>query len=151
MVGPIEEFLSRDHIRLDALLGRADTGQGPIDPDAYEVFRAGLLRHIAMEEKTLLPFARARRGGEPLPIAAALRADHGRIARLLVPTPTRALIDTLRAVLAEHNDLEEGPAGLYATCDELARGEVEGLLTQLAAQPDPPLAPHYDGPLLDRR
>lgn len=151
MIGPIEEFLSRDHGRLDELLGRADTGRGPIDMDAYEGFRAGLLRHIAMEEKILLPFARARRGGEPLPMAAALRADHGRIAKLLVPTPTRALIDTIRMALAEHNAIEEGPGGLYAACDALSDGEAATLLARLAAQPAPPLAPHYDGPLLGRR
>jgi hypothetical protein len=36
-----------------------------------------------MEEKVLLRFARAKRGGEALPVAPLLRADHGEIA---VPT-----------------------------------------------------------------
>jgi hypothetical protein len=37
-----------------------------------------------MEEKVLLPFAQKKRGGEPLPIAAKLRLDHGALAALLV-------------------------------------------------------------------
>src|SRR6516225_4464762 len=44
-MGPLTKFLEDDHRRLEALLERADT-----DVAAYEEFREGLLRHIAMEE-----------------------------------------------------------------------------------------------------
>ena len=44
--GALARFLLDDHRRLEALLDRAAT-----DPAAYEAFREGLLRHIAMEEK----------------------------------------------------------------------------------------------------
>ena len=47
-----------------------------LDFEAYDLFRRGLLRHIAMEEKVLLPEARRLRGGSPLAIAVRLRADH---------------------------------------------------------------------------
>jgi hypothetical protein len=146
MPGAIEILLTEDHARLDRLLDRACRADGTIDGGTYADFRRGLLRHIAMEEKVLLPFARARNGGEPLPIAATLRADHGKIAKLLVPTPTPALCAELCALLARHNALEEGPRGLYATCDALAGGDVEHVLARLEAQPQVPLAPHYDGP-----
>jgi hypothetical protein len=149
MVGDIERFLSEDHVRLDALLTRADRGDGTIDTVAYGLFRRGLLRHIAMEEKVLLPFAREKRG-EPLAIAKRLRQDHGEIASLLVPSPTPALCDRLRAKLAEHNALEEGERGLYAECDALAGPEVARVLERLRAQPEVPVAPHYDGPLLPK-
>src|SRR5690349_19779443 len=116
-VGPIEVFLTEDHARLDALLTSAERDDGSMDDDAYSEFRRGLLRHIGMEEKVLLPFARAERGGEPLAVAAALRADHGAIAKLLVRSPAPDVVRAIRAALAEHNPLEEGPDGLYATCD----------------------------------
>lgn len=147
--GPIESFLTLDHARLDRLLERASAGEA-IDTEAYAEFRRGLLRHIAMEEKVLLRMARERRGGEPLPIAAQLRKDHGVIASLLVPSPTHALCAELRAVLARHNPLEEGSSGLYATCDALAGTDAASVVDKLRAVPEVPVAPHYDGPLKHR-
>jgi hypothetical protein len=145
MPGPIEAFMTEDHARLDRLLDRSQRDDGAIDAEPYWEFRRELLRHIGMEEKILLPFARARNGGTPLAMGAALRADHGRIARLLVPTPTPALCDALRVLLARHNALEEGPGGLYAKCDELAGADVERVIARLQEAPRVPVAPHYDG------
>jgi hypothetical protein len=71
----LRQVLERDHVRLDDLLTRADAAPPSIDREAYDAFRAGLLRHIAMEEKVLLPEARRLRGGEPLEVAKQLRAD----------------------------------------------------------------------------
>jgi len=151
MSDPIETFLTADHARLDNLLARAVRDDGTIDADVYAEFRQGLLRHIAMEEKTLLPYAKAKRHGEALPIANALRRDHGEIAALLVPSPTPALCAQLRAVLARHNPLEEGADGLYAICDHLAGAEAAEVVERLEAQPKVPMAPHYDGPLVSNR
>jgi hemerythrin-like domain-containing protein len=64
MIGPIETFMTEDHTALDALLRRADHENGNVDREAYAEFRERLLRHIAMEEKILLPLARLKRGGE---------------------------------------------------------------------------------------
>jgi hypothetical protein len=87
-------FLADDHARLDVLLRRAETSSPDTGRSAYAEFRAGLLRHISMEEKILLPAAQRARGGEPLPLAAKLRLDHSALATLLVPTPTPAIIAT---------------------------------------------------------
>lgn len=147
VLGAIEAFLTEDHARLDRLLARTLRADGTIDGAAYADLRRGLLRHIAMEEKVLLPFARSARGGEPLPLAAALRADHGAIAKLLVPTPTPQLLHELCVLLGRHNALEEGSEGLYATCDQLAgAAEGERVVGRLRAQPEVPVAKHYDGP-----
>ena len=67
MSGKIHRFLADDHARLDRLLERAAANPKTVDPAAYAEFRAGLLRHIAMEEKILLPAAQRLRGGAPLP------------------------------------------------------------------------------------
>jgi hypothetical protein len=146
MSGPIHRFLTDDHRRLDALLDRATAVPERIDHAAYAEFRAGLLKHIGMEEKILLPAAQRRRGGEPLPIAASLRLQHGAIAALLVPTPTPGVVGTLRVVLDGHNPLEEGPGGLYEICEKVATNEVDALLADLSGAPEVPVALHVDGP-----
>jgi hypothetical protein len=143
----IRGLLEREHAALDAHLGAAAPGPtSPVDMSAYGAFRAGLLRHIGMEEKILLPAARRARRGEPLERAAQLRRDHAAIAALLVPTPTRAIVAQLRALLAAHNILEEGPDGVYAECEALAGAAASELLARLEAAPAVPPAPHFDGP-----
>lgn len=149
-MNPLSRFFADDHRRLETLLDRATAGSGPIDPALFEEFRAGLLRHIGMEEKVLLPAAQRSRGGTPLPVARQLRLDHGAIAALLVPTPTPAGVGRLRAILAVHDALEEGPDGPYETCDRLLAGESAALIEQLRAFPAVRTAPHNDGPLVER-
>lgn len=144
-LGPIESFMTGDHVELDRLLDAAETPEG-IDESAYRRFRGGLLRHIAMEEKVLLPLAREKLGA-PLAIAAQLRADHGEIAKLLVRSPSRSIIARLAGILGRHNGLEEGEDGLYAICDRLAGDEGARIVERLRSQPVVPQAPYYDGPL----
>jgi hypothetical protein len=143
---PLQRFLERDHDRLDQLLGRAAASPEEIDLRAYEAFRGGLLRHIAMEERVLLPEARRLRGGQPHPEAGRLRADHAVLAALLVPPPTPAILSEIRRVLQEHNPIEEGPAGVYADCERLSGVPAQALLDRLQAIPEVALAPHVDGP-----
>jgi hypothetical protein len=146
LAGPITRWLAADHRRLEGLLGRATARAGTIDADAYEAFRRGLLRHVAIEEKLLLPAAQRARGGEPLAVAVQLRLDHGAIASLLVPTPTGAVVRTLRALLERHNALEEGPDRLYAECDRLLGADASALVEKMAAYPEPSTNPHNDDP-----
>jgi len=143
---PITDFLIEDHGRLEELLQSAVAQGGSIDQGTYDQFRAGLLRHIGMEEKILLPAAQRIRGGEALSIAAKLRLDHGAIASLLMPPPSAAVIATIRAVLKVHNTIEEGPGGLYETCDELAGPEAVQLLATLQAAPELAVLPCSDSP-----
>ena len=145
-VGPITDFLVKDHGRLEGLLQSAVAQVSAVNQGTYDQFRAGLLRHIGMEEKILLPAAQRLRSGEPLPIAAKLRLDHGAIAALLMPPPTVAVIAKIRAVLEVHNTIEEGPGGLYETCDELASSEAAQLLAKLQAAPELPVLPCSDSP-----
>ena len=97
----------------------------------------------AWKTKILLPAAQ-RLGGKPLPIAQALRLDHGALACLLMPTPTSAIIIALRAIITRHNRLEEGPDGLYECCERLAGSEAAALLEHLRAAPDVTVMPHSD-------
>jgi hypothetical protein len=144
--GPLSRFLSDDHERLDRLLQHAVADPAKIDDAAYTEFRAGLLKHIGMEEKILLPAARAARGGEPLPMAARLRLDHGAIAALLVPSPTPKIVAALRAILSAHNAIEEGAGGLYDVCERLAGAQVGAWVARLRNAPEVPVAPYNNGP-----
>lgn len=145
-MGGVEEFMAADHHRLDDLLREASVVPGEFDAVTYGRFRSGLLKHIGMEEKILLPAAARFRGGEPLPIATKLRLDHGAIAALLVPSPTAEIVAVLRSILERHNRIEEGREGLYATCDRLAGGAAADLVEQLRVAPEVPLSPCNDGP-----
>lgn len=147
MPGPIHCFLADDHDRLNTLLQRATVDPANIDAVAYGEFRKGILKHISMEEKILLPAAQRVRGGEPLPVAAKLRLDHGAIAALMVPTPTAAIVAVLGRILEDHNRIEEGPGGLYETCDELLAAEATDILVRLRAAPEVRVNPHVDSEL----
>jgi hypothetical protein len=63
-----------------------------------------------------------------------------------VPTPTPTIISTLRTILTAHNAIEEGPEGVYETCEQLVKIEADTLLAQLRAAPEVPMAHHADGP-----
>ena len=143
--GSVTRFLADDHRRLEQLLHTA-VDSDHIVQKVYDDFRAGLLRHIGMEEKILLPAAQRSNGGTPLSIAATLRLDHGAIAALLIPTPTPKLIAILRSILNKHNQIEEGLDGLYATCDKLTGAEMEDLMAKLRAAPNLTVLPHSDSP-----
>jgi hypothetical protein len=137
--GAIARYLIADHERLDALLRRALAAPPAIEMTAYAKFRRGLLRHIGLEEKILLPAAERARGGVPLPIAARLRRDHGALAALLVPVPDVAILGAIRTILSGHNWLEEGPEGAYAACEHLAGVAGEALAAELVAAPEVPV------------
>jgi hypothetical protein len=129
--GKIHRYLAGDHQRLDDLLERATSGE-TIDDAAYHQFRPGLLKHIGLEEKILLPAAQRLRGGEPLAVAAKLRLDHGALAALLVPAPTPQVIAAIRAILRLYNPIEEDPGGMYEQCEELAGAEADQILRPVA-------------------
>jgi hypothetical protein len=139
----ISGWLSADHRRLDDLFARALARPDGVDPSPYAEFRRGLLRHIAIEEKLLFPAAQEA-AGAPLGAVQRLRLDHGAIAALLVPSPTTAIVDTLRAILDRHNPVEEGADGVYAQCDRLLAPRAAELVARMAAYPEPPVSPHND-------
>lgn len=141
MPGLLHNFFRTDHRRLEALLTGARAETAACVYTVYEEFRAGLLRHIAMEERVLFPFALERRGGRPLECAAQLRLDHGAIASLLVPPPSPAVVATLRGILRTHNLIEEGAGGMYEQVEELAGVDVDALLQRAASWPPVPVMP----------
>ena len=150
-LGPIRRFLADDHDRLELLLRAAVTPSGEIDLVSYREFRAGLLRHIGIEEKILFPASQRANGGRPHPTVARLHRDHGALALLLVPTPTADIVEEIRSILDAHNEIEEGNGGVYDACDRLLGDELDAVLERLRNYPPVKLAPHFDGPEVPRR
>ena len=145
MSNRLSAYLLEDHVRLDALLQQSTANPEHFDHAAFETFRAGILRHIGIEEKLLLPAARRKNGGTPLAMAEPLRIEHAALASLLVPTPDAALVAELRKLLLSHNPREEGPEGLYAVCESLLGDEAAELCERAKNMPAVPTAPHFDG------
>ncbi len=143
MSGKIHRYLADDHRRLEGFLDRIVSDSGTVDQAVYAQFRSGLLKHIAWEEKILLPAARRLRG-EPLPVAAKLRLDHGALTALLVPPPSPRLIAAIRSILKSHNPLEEDPGGMYDQCEELAGKEADEILRQIEDYPEVKVLPNVD-------
>ena len=144
MPGKIYRYLSDDHVKLDDALRRATSHPGIIDMPAYAEFREGLLRHIGMEEKILLPAARAANGGKPLASEEQLHLDHCALAALLVLTPTPVILRAIKTILEKHNPLEEGPGAVYDECEQLLSSEIDSVLSRLTAAPRVRVAPHAD-------
>jgi hemerythrin-like domain-containing protein len=143
MAGQIHQYLAGDHRRFEALLARAMADPENIDAAAYAGFRTGLLRHIGMEEKVLLPAAQ-KRAGAPLPLAAKLRLDHGALVALLVPPPTKAIVAAIRAILERHNPIEEEEGGIYDQAERAAAAEAGEILSRLKNFPEVKVLPHVD-------
>jgi hypothetical protein len=141
----VSDWLVADHERLHALLTAAIAGSD-FDPTAFAAFRVGILRHIGVEEKILLPAARRARGGEAIERAWGLRLDHAALTSLMVPTPDRALVEEVSALLAAHDAKEEGPLGVYAECERLWTAEESArLAAEAEAAPEVRVASHFDG------
>ena len=144
-VGRIRRFLTDDHRRLDALLARAAACSSDHERAAYDEFRRGLLKHIGIEEKILLAAAQ-RLLGKPLAQAERLRQDHGALVALLMPLPAPGVIRAIKAILAAHNPVEEGPGGVYDVCERLAKNEADDLLASIRNAPEVPTRPNMTSP-----
>jgi hypothetical protein len=143
----LRDFLAADHDRLDALLRAAAANGERVELEPYEAFRRGLLKHVGMEELILMPAAKAAREGKPPALFERVRRDHGALTSLLIPAPTPRLVSALRAILSEHNRMEEEQAaGLYADCEDALGAGRPALLERLRTAADIPPAAHADGP-----
>jgi hypothetical protein len=142
----ITQYLIADHERLHPLLERCCE---EFEPDLFARFRAGLLRHIAIEEKILFPAASGVLGR--LRDFAELHREHSALAMLLVPPPDAALCREIATILADHNQREEGDNGVYEQCERLLPSAESLLLGEKATQfPQVKVAPHSRRPGLRR-
>ena len=136
------DYLAHDHDRLDRLLQEATAQPGVIRRELYDAFRQGILRHIGIEERIVLPTIARLQNGNQAKVAQRLRLDHGAIAALMVPPPSPTIVATLLSILTAHNALEEQEDGLYFLLNRLASDEEDALLERMKTTPDVPVMPY---------
>ena len=114
MSAELHAFLAGDHERLDAVL---DSCLRTGDPESYDGFRRGLLRHIAIEERVLFPLLRTRQGNDfdlaSMDVQAALHA-HGAL-----------LGDLLLAPQVQNPELAQELRGLRRTVQDHLRAAAD--------------------------
>lgn len=137
-MGALSDFFYADHRRLEGLI----SGGGKTDQAHYDEFRAGLLRHFEMEERNVLPAIVEAKGGKPLLTARRVRLEHAALVSLLVPPPITGILRTLRTVLLQHILLEEGPGGIYESCEQLLGATSEEILRMCREIPETPPPPN---------
>jgi len=142
----LSSYFVHDHRRLEVLLKSAFPATGKIHDEAYSEFRSGLLRHIALEEKILMPAIMKSQKGLPHLFAARLRLDHGAFAALLVPPPREEIRRVFLGIMHGHNELEESTDGLYAVCENLPQEQVQEMLSRIKEYPNVPVMPYSDKP-----
>ncbi|HOJ02455.1 MAG TPA: hemerythrin domain-containing protein [Bacteroidota bacterium] len=139
-------YLERDHRRLEHVFSYAcDIGAGVVDMDLYNEFRSGLLRHVGIEEKIVLPLLRKHLPGG-FPMEAQLRLDHGALAALLVPPPEHEVVTVIRNLLTRHNALEEAHGTLYDLLDSCAELDEGNIFEQIKRYPAVPLSRYINNP-----
>lgn len=140
----IYQFFERDHRRIEALLDEATANPEEVKMEYYQPFRVGLLTHIKMEEKILFPAAQRANKGEPIPLTAKLRLEHGALTSLMVVPPSADVIKVIRHIMEKHDLAEEEPGGMYDICEALTQGQTKELLGELAGVTPVPVHPHNE-------
>lgn len=144
----IYNFFTKDHERIENLLEKAIKNPDEINLEYYHQFRTGLLTHIKMEEKTLFPAAQLGNGGEPIPLAAKLRLDHGALTSMMTVRPTMEMIEVLKKILEIHDRLEEEEGGMYEMCENLTQKQTDEIMKKLAEVTEVPVHPFNDNPFV---
>lgn len=144
-MGLIGKFLTADHVRLDGFLARARGDGQCVELEPFGIFREGLLRHIGMEEKILLP-ALIKAPKAPVKLAQKLRLDHGALTNLLVPLPSPEILRAIEFILKRHNPLEEEPGGFYDACDSSLVAQAEELTRKMRTAAEVPLRTYSKRP-----
>jgi hypothetical protein len=145
MSGPLHSLLAAEHRHLEKVFREATADPERIDREKYARFRSSLLRHIAAEEKILIPAAKAA-SAAILPLARKIRRQHGAITALLAPPPAPTIVRALHAILESHDGLEEMGGGLYDVCESLVAGRSSEVLERLRAAPEVPVSPQAEEP-----
>jgi len=112
----LTDVLQHEHGELLAQLDRCLSPTGELNLRAYEEFRRRQLRHVAIEEKVLLP-ALARRKKLSAAFQNALHKDHEAIVVLCVTAPNPDFVRDLKELIAWHQKVEEEPNGFYDLFD----------------------------------
>ncbi len=137
----LTDVLIHEHQELLALLHRCVSAAGALNLRLYDEFRLRQLRHLAVEEKVLLPMLRER-GALPAAFHNGLRKDHEAVVVLCLTAPNPDFVRDLYELLAWHHKVEEEPGGVYQLFDQQVGDdpEVDRALARLPPVTLPPYA-----------
>jgi hypothetical protein len=99
-----------------------------------------------MEERNVLPAIVEAKGGKPLLTARRVRLEHAALESLLIPPPSAGILSTLRTVLFQHHLLEDGPGGIYESCEQLLGSMSDEVLLECREIPETPPPPNNVDP-----
>lgn len=139
-------FFTADHRRIETIFEEATIDKNNVDLQKYREFRIGLLTHIKMEEKILFVAAQKANGGEPLPLQAKLRLDHGALTALLVCFPSSEVVNVIDYIMEQHDILEEKHGGMYEACEKLGQLDKQQILEDLKNVTPVPVHPFNEAP-----
>lgn len=142
----LSAYLASDHDRMDNFLQQALTESGDINLTAYNEFRQGLLRHIGIEEKILIPALQPFFNERMKQILIQIKADHSLIVALLVPPPSRGIVAALRMILEKHNWLEEANGGFYEFSEQFDVQTISQLEEKIRTAPEVKSLPNNPDP-----
>lgn len=145
MNGDLYNYFFGDHRELEEALDKAAAGP-TIEAEAYGRFRVGILRHIGLEEKVLLPALEPVMKGRLKGVLEQIRLDHGAITALMVPLPTHGIVRAVRHILERHNVLEESKEGLYDVCEQLPAAVVNDIVRKARSAPPVKVVPNNPAP-----
>jgi hypothetical protein len=143
---PIHDFLGRDHARIAVHLERARAPAGDLDLRAYAEFRALLFRHLALEERILIPAVLRASPRDIVGLFTPIRAEHAAIRAMLLPTPDAALADEVGSFLLAHERAESGPNGVYSVAEIVLARRAETIVEAMRAYPRAEPPPYENGP-----
>ena len=135
--GRLRAMLEADHRSIQRLLEAAGGDREGVDREAWDAFRARLLRHMAIEDELLFRAASAAGGGPAFDPRLAL--EHRAMAALVLPVPDRALVAELRGLMLDHEAREDRDGGAYARCEALLGERIDGLVDVVRTYPFPQL------------
>ncbi len=108
----LTDVLLREHRELLAMITACTRREGEVDLHAFDQYRLRQLRHVAIEEKVLLPALAERTPLGPA-FQNGLRKDHETIVVLCVTAPDPDFVHDLQEFIAWHQRVEEQPGGLF--------------------------------------
>ncbi len=129
----LTDVLLREHRELLAMIAACTPRDGEVDLQAFDRYRLRQLRHVAIEEKVLLPVLAGRASLSPA-FQNGLRKDHEAIVVLCVTAPDPDFVHDLQEFISWHQRVEEQPGGLFDLYDQQV-GDDRGVDKALAQLP----------------
>jgi hypothetical protein len=118
----LTQLLTTEHEELLGMLDACVTRRSGVDRARFDAFRRRALRHIAVEQRVLLP-ALGRMHKLTDAMRNAMSRDHRALVMLCVPEPNIGFVRDLQELLAWQVSVQESAGGVFKVYDAFVRDE----------------------------